>query len=202
MRTLGLVGVLLCSVFLFSCAGSQQAAVLPQQQEYAGIGRLEGVSLETVQKEAKVVGGYENIVLNPIQMGPQMATDYPDVASQFQISMFSHLQNKKAYKYVTLRDADNQPHKANTLIAEVKVIDMRIVSTGARIWAGALAGSSYMDVYLKLTDAASKKVIHEKVIATRNNAFASAWAMGSENSLPMDMGKILGEYVHAVAPAI
>jgi len=196
-----LVGILLCSILLFSCAGKQQAAA-PEQQEYAGVSRLEGVSLETVQKEAKVAGGYENIVLNPIQMGSQAAADYPDVASQFQLSMFSQLQGKKAYKHVALRDVDNQLHKANTLIADVRVIDMRIVSTGARIWAGAMAGSSYMDVYIKLTDAASQKVIHEKVIATRNNAFASAWAMGSENSLPMDMGKILGEYVHAVAPAI
>jgi hypothetical protein len=58
-----------------------------------------------------------------------------------------------------------------------------------------------MDVYLKLTDASTKKVVHEKVITTNNNAFASSWAIGSENSLPMDMGKIVGEYLATVVPA-
>jgi hypothetical protein len=116
--------------------------------------------------------------------------------------MLSHLKDKKAYKHVEANDSIDHQYQGNTLIADIKVIDMRIVSTGARIWAGAMAGASYMDVYLKLTDAASQKIIHEKVIATHNNAFASAWALGSENSLPMDMGKIIGEYLYTVAPAI
>ncbi len=205
MKGLRLVGLLVCSLLLYSCAGKQQAtatAPAPAQKEYPGVSRIEGVSLETVRKEAKVTTGYKNIVLNPIQMDPRLGTDYPDVSSQFQISIFSHLKDKNSYKYVAIRDADNQSYKANTLIADVMVIDMRIVSTGARFWGGAMAGSSYMDVYLKLTDAVSKKVIHEKIIATHNNAFASAWALGSEKSLPMDMGKIIGEYICVVAPAI
>lgn len=201
MKGLRLVGILVCSVLLCSCAGKQQATA-PAQNKYSGVSRIEGVSLETVQKEAKVTTGYKNIVLNPIQMGSQLGTDYPEVPNQFQISMFSHLKNKNAYKYIAIRDVDNQSYKENTLIADVRVIDMRIVSTGARFWGGAMAGASYMDVYLTLTDAVSKKVIHEKIIATHNNAFASAWALGSENSLPMDMGKIIGEYICVVAPAI
>ena len=168
---------------------------------YDGVSRIEGVSVETVQKEPKVVSGYENIVLNPVRMRPEFATDYPEMASQFQVSMLASLRDKKGYKRV--EDAEylngDQP-KERTIIVDVKVIDMRIVSTGARIWAGAMAGSSYIDLYLKLTDAANRKVIHEKVIATSNNAFASAWALGSEKSLPMDMGKIIGEYVYTVAP--
>lgn len=204
MKGLRLVGILACSVLLCSCAGKQQttAAAPAQKREYPGVSRIEGVSLETVRQEAKVTTGYKNIVLNPIQMGSQFGKDYPDTASQFQISMLSHLKDKNTYKQVALSDTANQSAKANTLIAEVRVIDMRIVGTGARFWGGVMVGSSYMDVYLKLTDAVSKKVIHEKIITTNNNVFASAWALGSEQSLPMDMGKIIGEYICVVAPAI
>lgn len=200
MKVCRMIGILALSVVLSSCASRQ--ASLPEQQEFAGVSRIEGVSLETIQKEPKIASGYENIVLNPIQMSSQLATYYPETANLLQISMFSHLNGKKTYKHVEAGDADGYQYKGKTLIVDIKVIDMRIVSTGARIWAGAMAGASYMDVYLKLTDAASQKIVHEKVIATHNNAFASAWALGSENSLPMDMGIILGEYLYTVAPAI
>lgn len=200
MKICSMIGILALSVMLCSCAGKQQAATL-EQHEYAGVSRIEGVSLETVQKEPQVASGYENIVLNPIQMSSQFATDYPGTASQFLVSILSHLKDKKMYKHVVENDADDKQYGGKTLIADIAVIDMRIVSTGARFWAGPMAGASYMDVYLKLTDASSKKVILEKVIATSNNAFASSWALGSENSLPVDMGKIVGEYLYTVVPA-
>lgn len=200
MRIGKMIGMLAISVLLCACAGKQQAAA-PVPQEYDGVSRIEGVSLETVQQEAKVASGYENIVLHPLQMIPQLAADYPETASQFQVSMLAYLKDKKSYRQVEASESNGQQHSGRTLLVDIKITDMRIVSAGARIWAGAMAGSSYMDVYLKLTDAASQKVIHEKVIATNNNAFASAWAVGSENALPMDMGKIIGEYLYTVVPA-
>ena len=203
MKVCRVIGMLALSVVLCSCAGKQQPTVSEQpQQEYAGVSRLEGVSIETVRKEPKVASGYENIVLNPMQMSAQFASDYPDMEDQFQVSMIRHLKDKKAYKYVNASDLIDHPPNGRTLIADVTLIDMRIVSNGARMLAGPMAGSSYMDLYLKLTDAANQKVIHEQVITTRNNAFASSWALGSESALPMDMGKIIGEYVYTVAPAL
>ncbi|MBU4262453.1 MAG: DUF4410 domain-containing protein [Proteobacteria bacterium] len=200
MRVCRVIVVLILSMVLCSCAGKQQQASSPEQQEYAGVSRIEGVSIETVRNEPKVASGYENIILNPIQMSSQFTTDYPDTASQFLGSIISHLKDKKMYKHVAENDANGLHYNGKTLIADIRVIDMRIVSSGARIWAGAMAGASYMDVYLKLTDAASKKVILEKVLATHNNAFASTWALGSENALPVDMGKIVGEYLCTVVP--
>jgi hypothetical protein len=187
-------------MLLCSCAGQQQAPSL-EQQKHAGVGRIEGVSIETVQKEAKVASGYDNIVLNPVWVSSQVAEDYPSTANQLLVSFLSQLKNKNTYKHVAEFDAGSGNYAGKTLIADIEVIDMRIVSEHARIWAGPMAGASYMDVYLKLTDALTKKIIHEKVITTNNNAFASSWAIGSENSLPMDMGKIVGEYLSTVVPA-
>ena len=201
MKAGRLIGLLILSVMLSSCGGTQQTTSLAQG-EYAGISRIEGVSIETVQKEPKVASGYANIILHPLQMSSEFAIDYPEAANQFNVSMLAYLKDKNAYTHVEDESSSKDRQlDGRTMIADVKVIDMRIVSTSARIWGGALAGSSFMDLYLKLTDAASKKVIHEKVIATNNNAFASAWSLGSENSLPMDMGKIIGEYIYTVVSA-
>lgn len=201
MKVFRVIGLVAIGVALCSCAGKQQAPAI-EPQEFAGVSRIEGVSFETVQKEPKVASGYENIVLNPLQMSPQLATDYPEISSQFQISLLSHLKDKKVYKHVEASDSYDHEHNGSTLMVDIKIIDMRIVSSGARFWGGAMAGASYMDVYLKLTDVSSQKVIHEKILATNNNAFASAWALGSEKSLPMDMGKIIGEYLYTAVPAI
>jgi len=45
-------------------------------------------------------------------------------------------------------------------------------------------------------------VVQGKIISTSNNAFAAAWTGGSnDQSLPMDMGKIISEYLATVIPA-
>lgn len=211
MKIFRIITVFALTVFLCSCAGKQQkvaqdqpkAAAEVEKQEYANVSRLEGVSMETVQKEPKLSAKYDNIVLNPLQTSPQLATDYPDVSMQFQISVLSQLKDKKKYKRVESVEANQalSGFKGNTLIVDTKVTDMRIVSTGARIWAGAFAGASFMDVYVKLTDASTRKVVLEKIVSSQNNAFASAWAPGTENALPIDMGKIVGEYFAAIVPA-
>jgi hypothetical protein len=174
-----------------------------KNQEYVNVSKLEGVTIETVQKEPKLSVAYDNIVLNPLQASPQFFSDYPDLSIQFQIGVLSQLKGKKIFKRVESVEAKDAlaGFNGDTLIVDTTVTDMRIVSTGARIWVGAFAGSSYMNIYVKLTDASTQKVVLEKIVTTLNNAFASAWAMGSENSIPMDMGKIIGEYLATIVPS-
>lgn len=200
MNVCRMIGVLALGLIVCSCAGKQQSTeTTPKQQEVANVSRIEGASIETLKNEPRVSSAYENIVLTPPQTTSQLSTDYPGVASQLQTSALAYLKDKKMYTRVEGGLLKGSSPK-NTLIADTKIIDMRIVSEGARMWGGVMAGSSYIEVHLKLTDASSKKVIHEKVIATNYNAFASTYASGSEKSLAMDMGKIIGEYLSVVVP--
>ncbi len=199
------------SMALVSCGGRPQQATTDKASvedaeksaKFLGVSRLEGVSMELVQKEPKLTAAYDNIALAPLETSAQLDADYPVAATQFESGMLSHLKSKNLYKRVESIDANGSVtgFKGNTLIVNTEVADMRIVSTGARIWGGAFAGSSYMDVYVKLTDAATSKVVHEKVISSHNNAFAASWVISTDSSLPMDMGMILGEYLAAVVPA-
>jgi len=62
-----------------------------------------------------------------------------------------------------------------------------------------LSGSSYVSVYVKLTDEATQKVVNEKVLTINNGVFVAVWELGSEQSLPKDMGQIVGEYIVTIS---
>jgi len=209
MKIFRIITVFALAAFLLSCAGTQQNAATDQsiaeaeaeKQEYANVSRLEGVTIETVTKEQRLAADYENILLNPVKINTQFASDYPDAAMQFQVAMVSQLKGKNAYKSIEVNESKDFHPKPDTLIVDAKITDMRIVSVGARIWGGVLAGSSFMDIYVKLTDASTGKTVLEKIVSSHNNPFGSAWAIGSESSLPIDMGIIVGEYLAAIVPA-
>lgn len=192
------IQMLALGFMLSSCAGQLKTST-PLQGEFADIERIEGASIESVQQEPKITSGYNYICVNSIDMA-SFAKDYPKMKDEFNTSLSEYLQDKQTYKSEDCL-AKNPKLKKGTIIVDTKVVDMRIVGTQARAWGGFMAGSSFADVYLKLTDATSQKVILEKVIGTSYNAFASEFAFGSENSLPMDMAHIIGEYIYTVAPA-
>ena len=79
---------------------------------------------------------------------------------------------------------------------------MRIAGGSARFWGGALAGTSFMNIYIKLTDTSTQEIIHQKIITTQGNPYAAAWSFGaSDRNLPYDMGNIVGEYLFTIIPS-
>jgi hypothetical protein len=211
MKIFRIIVVFALTGLLFSCAGQQQNAATDQskaeteagKQEYANVSRLEVDSIETVQKEPKIAASYENIVLNPLQASSQFTSEYANLSIQFETSVLSQVKGKKAYKRVESVESKEAlaGFKGDTLLVDTKVVDMKIVGTGARVMLGALAGSSYMEIYVKLTDASTQKVVLEKIVSCHNSAFVSLWSAGKESSLPIDMGKIVGEYLATIVPA-
>ena len=110
------------------------------------------------------------------------------------------LENKKTFASVA-REKASMKYQPGTLMVKANVSDIRIVHGAARFWGGAFAGSSFMNIDLKLVDAATGKVVREKHIDSSNNAWAASWTGGSsDRSLPADMGKIIAEYVCSIMP--
>jgi hypothetical protein len=178
---------------IIGCAGSspktETAAVMP------GVSRIDNATVEIVSKEHPIsIGPYKNIVVGSFEASDEYQRDYPDALTQFRIALISDLKNKNVFDKIMDGHDGEVPEK--TLQVSGKVLSMRITSSSARIWGGALAGSSNMDIYLKLTDASTGKTLHEKIIATSNNAFGAAWSGGSsDKSMPIDLAKILSEYL-------
>jgi len=104
----------------------------------------------------------------------------------------------KLYRQVASKPSEGA-HPEGALLVQSKITDMRIVGGVARILVGAWAGNSYMNIDVKLIEAATHEIVREKTISSANNAWAAAWTSGSsDRSLPTDMGKIIALYVNSI----
>ncbi|MCI5119622.1 MAG: DUF4410 domain-containing protein [Candidatus Electrothrix sp. AUS4] len=157
-------------------------------------------TVQNTQADIPLTSKYDNIVFYEFETTDEIKNDYPEAANECLASAMSGLLMKNVYKKVAKSNDSN--HSGLTLLVKTKIPEMRIVSTGARIWGGALAGSSYMNMEIEFIDAASGKVLRTKSISSSSNAFAAAWTGGSnDKSLPADMGKILADYIVATVPS-
>ena len=172
---------------LVSCVGTQSTQTSqPEQVEQTE------QQAPPVQKLAKK---YDNILLSTFTIQPEFAKDYPEAAKTLQKSMLTALQEGKSFKNVSIAEK-GKTKKGKTLLITADITKMRIVSDSARIWGGGFAGSSGIELDLKLIDATTKKVVRSKKMSSWNNAWAASWSFGSsDHSLLDDMGKILARYV-------
>ena len=143
---------------------------------------------------------YRVIVVEEFETTAEITKDYPTATRECQTNTVWSLQEKKFYQAVESGKAA-AARRDGTLLVKAKVTGMRVVSGAARIWGGAFAGSSFMEIDLTLIDAATNTTVREKKLSSANNPWAAAWVGGSsDHSLPADMGKIVAEYVHSVMP--
>jgi hypothetical protein len=166
-----------------------------------GVGRIEGDTIELVQKEKPLSGvcPYSTLIVETFEVSEEFKKDYPEAISQFQTGLVTDLRSKNVFAKV-LESGDAKNGRAVKVTG--KIIDMRITSGAARFWAGGLAGASHMDIYVKATDTKTGKVILEKIIVSSNNPMAAAWSFGSsDRSLPTDMAQIMSAYLCTVIPS-
>jgi hypothetical protein len=178
--------IILSLLFLITACGGQQAK--PDTQA------------APEKPDPPLARKYQNIVVRDLAATSEIKKDYPEALKECQDSLLGELANQKTFKSVALATSGRKcPPK--TLLVQTRVSDIHIVHGAARFWAGAFAGSSYMNLDLTLTDAATGKVVREKAISSSNNAWAAAWVGGSsDRTLPSDMGKIVAGYIGSVMP--
>jgi hypothetical protein len=178
-------------IFLFSmivsCVGTQSTHTADQAQA------------PTV---AKLEKKYNNLYLAPFTAKSEVSEVYPQAADTLLQSMRTALKTGKSFKKVSAGSATAKPPADNnTLIIKANILDMRIVSSSARMWGGAFAGSSGIEFDLQLIDAASGNMVREQHMSSWNNAFAASYSGGtSDTSLLNDMGKITAQYIVDAMP--
>lgn len=183
----------LCVLLLFSfsaCGGGKAV----KSDEVAGTSQKAALS-SVLEKR------YDVILFQKFEADPQIEADYPGAVADCEKNAISELRSKNLFSKVEREDAAMR-HAPQTLLVKPKVESLRIVSGAARFWGGAFVGASNMIVSLKMTDAASGIIVHEKILSTANNPVAATWVGGSsDRSLPSDMGKIISEYIASIMPA-
>jgi len=76
--------------------------------------------------------------------------------------------------------------KTGRLVIEPQLADLRIVSGGARFWAGAFAGGSNVDLDLSITDGDSGQLIAKPRVALQAGGMAGGWSIGKSDSNLLD----------------
>jgi len=187
LKNITRVFLALAILFLCSCVGGQQTT-------------QSSATLESVKNAVPLTQRFNNVVFAEVQATDEIRQTYPEALGQFEAAMISHLRGKNVFTKV---DQDtSKVLKGKTLRVEPSIQDMRIAGTSARVWGGPFAGSSYMNVTVKLVDVLTSQALRTKTITSANNAEAASWSFGaSDRSLPTDMGQIVGEYVYTVVPS-
>jgi len=73
-----------------------------------------------------------------------------------------------------------------TLVIQPELVSLRVISGGARFWAGAWAGNSSVDMNLVLTDAAAGTSIAKVRIFRDADAMTGAWSIGKSDENLLD----------------
>lgn len=135
---------------------------------------------------------YQNIIFNNFTAAPQVPNpgmaliDCKSTAMEF-------LKAQSVFKHVD--DDPSRTFDEPTLYVNVELLDLRIVSSAARIWGGALAGRSHMLISAQLVDS-NGETVAEKELKGAPNAYGSAWSFGgSDRGIAKNMGVLLGDYI-------
>jgi hypothetical protein len=189
------LSVLVFILFVFlACGGGSAVKSEPvASKEPAVTPSAEG------SKETPLGKKYDRIIFQKFEYDPQIEVDYPGAVAECEKSTLESVTAKKIFASATMAIATAE--HAGALLVKAKVTNLRIVSTGARMWGGAFAGSSEMSLQMKLIDASSGTVVREKDLSTNNNPWAASWTGGSsDRSLPTDLGKMVAEYLVSIQP--
>jgi len=82
------------------------------------------------------------------------------------------------------------------LLIRPELVGLRVVSGGARFWAGAFAGDSFIDMNLILVDEESGEMISNVRVARSADSMTGAWSIGkSDQNLDEYIVSIVHEYL-------
>jgi hypothetical protein len=94
-------------------------------------------------------------------------------------SIQDQMKSRLGYTLANWSSANAKTGASRKLIIEPICSDAKLVGTNARIWGGALAGSSAIVLKVRYTDASTQKTIAEPVFYQRANAMGAAWSFGA-----------------------
>jgi hypothetical protein len=159
--------VLLIALSSFGCASSGSNAEKRRQIAIQEVSRM--------MQPSRKLGGFAQYELKPLTMSPEVRENEKKVAYA------EKLEEMIEVKISPLLDEWRSSGRSSTgtLAIQPEVARLKIVSGGARFWAGAWAGTSQVDLTLKLIDQASGEIIASPRIDRSSDAMAGAWSGGA-----------------------
>jgi hypothetical protein len=125
------------------------------------------------------LGGYDAYELAPIAMDPPLAGDAGKEKAKGKIQ--EHMNNETAPIIAQWNTDAAGSARGQKLVLEPRIEKLKVVSGGARFWAGALAGDSYVVMKLKIVEQPSGNLIAEPEFYQRAAAMSGAWTIGGQD---------------------
>lgn len=114
---------------------------------------------------------FQHFVLEPTQISPVAAHEKDAIAK---INVY--MQQRVA---TTLAGWEKHNQSGRTLDVQPEIVELKFVGSGARFFAGALAGSSAVVMRYRFTDAQTGHVVANPEFYQRAAAMGGAWSIGS-----------------------
>jgi hypothetical protein len=128
---------------------------------------------------ANALSGYDAYELAPIAMDPPLAGDAGKEKAKGKIQEHMNIQTAPIIAQWNTDAAGSS--RGQKLVIEPRIEKLKVVSGGARFWAGAFAGDSYVVMKVKLVEQPSGNVIAEPEFYQRAAAMSGAWTFGGQD---------------------
>ena len=167
-----LTAAVVVGIILAGCAAD------PQRLE--SVGKSESSRLAPPTKR---FSSYSNYELKPMVLSEAIQKE-PD-----KVVAAGNLENTLRAKLQPLLDqwkVETASGRSGTLIIEPRLESLRIVSGGARFWAGAFAGDSNIDMDLAISEQSTGQQVAKPRTTRRADAMTGGWSVGKSDQNLLD----------------
>jgi hypothetical protein len=127
---------------------------------------------------------FANFELKPMTLSPAVLQEHGKVERAGELDARMHAKLEPLFN--EWRSAPRGPVHSGRLVIEPQLASLKVVSGGARFWAGAMAGSSNIDLDLSITDGDTGQLIAKPRISMTADAMAGGWSIGKTDTNLMD----------------
>ncbi len=135
---------------------------------------------------------YRTILFEDFTVPAEWEEKARSVVTATQNQAISRLSSTQAFNRVAKKQ-DPVPHDPYLLV-KCTLLNYRMVSKKARIFAGVAMGTSYITYKTQVYDGKTGALLFQREISTENNAFAAAFSF-NDKKLPAFLGNVLGDYL-------
>lgn len=148
-------------------------AATPESLE--SVARTESARLAAPARKLSSFASYE---LKPIVLSDAVKAEEGKVAEAGKLEA---AMRAKVLPLLEQWQAAGGAGRTGKLVIEPRLASLKVVSGGARFWAGAMAGDSNVDLDLVMTDLDTGQVIAKPRIARSADAMTGGWSIGKSD---------------------
>lgn len=146
-----------------------------------------------LQSPSKPLSDYKKYILAPMAYSEQVRAEAGKVleAEEFEAAFTAAVS-----PLLSEWESRSKPGATETLIIEPRLVALKVVSGGARFWAGAFVGDSFIDMDLYLIEESSRNEIARVRISRSADSMTGAWSVGkSDQNLDQYIVSIAENYL-------